>query len=74
MHRTRFAALITLLLALPGNGQDHADIPTLQEARETGREDSRFLKPEGVPSDPKKAPKPNLADYKKSLYPIIKKS
>ena len=74
MHRTRFAALITLLLALPGNGQDHADIPTLQEARETGREDSRFLKPEGVPSDPKKAPKPNLADYKKSLYPIIQKS
>lgn len=74
MHRTRFAVLITLLLALPGNGQDHADIPTLQEARETGREDSRFLKPEGVPSDPKKAPKPNLADYKKSLYPIIQKS
>ncbi|MCH2371014.1 MAG: DUF1587 domain-containing protein [Pirellulales bacterium] len=73
--RPRLVALIALLAALPVHGQDSSDVLSLQQAREAGRKDSRFLRPDGTaPADPKKIPKANLGDYKKSLYPILQKS
>ncbi len=73
--RPLLAALIAVLAALPLNGQDSGKILSLQQAREFGRKDSRFLRPDGTaPSDPKKIPIANLGDYKKSLYPILQKS
>ena len=55
--------------------QDVAQEVSLDQARELGKIDSRFLKVEQVDSlDPKKAPKANLADYRKMLAPMLMKS
>lgn len=65
-----------LLTGLPVLAQeDSVDSLTLQEARESGRNESRFLKVDSdKPLDRRKVPKPNLGDYRKVLFPLLQKS
>ena len=72
---TRLTFVLLLSISIPVVAQDSLSSLSLEQARELGRENSRFLR-EGNTNvqDPKKPPKANLTDYKKTLYPLLQRS
>ena len=75
MTFTRLTFLLLLLISIPVVAQDSPSSLSLEQARQLGRENSRFLSQDNTNAlDPKKPPKANLTDYKKTLYPLLKKS
>ena len=51
-----------------------SEIPPLEEARGAGRNKSAFLSPTKHPSPAKEAPFADLADFKKDIAPLLKKT
>ncbi len=76
MIRIRYTLLLSILSLLPVMAQDNsANTLSLEQARELGRQESRFLKTDTSNAiDTKKTPKANLTEYKKTLYPLLQKS
>ena len=83
MHTTRhlppFIALITLWAILPfelaysQTDDDNSSISTLNELKHQGAERSTYVT-QSLPPRTAKAPKPNLADFRRSIQPILKAS
>ncbi len=79
-HLRPFIALVTLLCAILPIGVTHAQtaddnsaIPTLNELKTSGAELSNYVT-QILPVRTTKAPKPNLAEFRRSIQPILKAS
>ena len=79
-HRRHFIALVTLLCAIlsiePCEAQtadSAAIIPALNELKVSGAERSNYVT-QSLPPRATKAPKPNLAEFRRSIQPILKSS
>ncbi|MBT4693397.1 MAG: DUF1587 domain-containing protein, partial [Planctomycetaceae bacterium] len=79
-HRRHFIALVTLLCAIlsiePCEAQtadSAAIIPALNELKASGAERSNYVT-QSLPPRATKAPKPNLAEFRRSIQPILKSS
>ncbi|HIN53360.1 MAG TPA: hypothetical protein EYM79_03530, partial [Planctomycetes bacterium] len=79
-HLRPFIALVTLLCAILPIGVTHAQtaddnsaIPTLNQLKTSGAELSNYVT-QILPVRTTKAPKPNLAEFRRSIQPILKAS
>jgi len=79
-HRRPFIAIVTLLCAILPIGFVHAQtadddsaIPTLNELKLSGAERSNYVT-QSLPHGTTKAPKPDLAEFRRSIQPILKSS
>lgn len=74
MKTLKFAILLALTFAVPVAGGQEAPL-TFEAAREQGRSKSRYLQETRAATGPGDAiPRANVADYRKSVEPILTKS